>query len=187
MRPGRTGFMYVQDRRTGQVLSADPYAFVNSARGVDLSTGRLIPVPEKAPRMGRVTRMICPAAPGGKDWNPSAFSPRTGLIYVPHINLCMDHGAMEANYISGTPFLGAETRMYAGPGGHRGEFTAWDPIGRRVAWKIKEDLPVWSGARDRYGAAESGALEGPTGEAPVGDRRGACPTRSRSPGRFGRV
>ena len=146
VRPGRTGFMYVIDRRTGQVLAADPYAHVNSARGVDLSTGRLIPVPEKAPRMGRVVRDICPAAPGGKDWNPSAFSPRTGLLYVPHLNLCMDFGAMEANYVSGTPYLGADTRMYPGPGGNRGFFTAWDPVARRAVWRIREDLPLWSGA-----------------------------------------
>lgn len=146
VRPGRTGFMYVIDRRTGQVLAADPYAHVNSARGVDLATGRLIPVPEKAPRMGRVVRNICPAAPGGKDWNPSAFSPRTGLIYVPHLNLCMDFGAMEANYVAGTPYLGADSRMHAGPGGHRGVFTAWDPVARRAVWRIREDLPLWSGA-----------------------------------------
>jgi PQQ-dependent dehydrogenase (methanol/ethanol family) len=146
VRPGRTGFMYVIDRHTGQVLSADPYAFVNSARGVDLGTGRLQVVPEKAPRMGRVTRMICPAAPGGKDWNPSSFSPRTGLLYVPHLNLCMDSGMMSANYIAGTPYLGSETRMYAGPGGNRGVLTAWDPVARRAVWRIREDLPVWSGA-----------------------------------------
>jgi glucose dehydrogenase len=138
--------MYVMDRRTGQVLSADPYAYVNSAYGVDLASGRLQPVPEKAPRVGRAVRFICPAAPGGKDWNPSAFSPRTGLIYVPHLNLCMDYGASEANYIAGTPYLGADTRMYAAPGGNRGMVTAWDPVGRRAIWRIREDLPVWSGA-----------------------------------------
>jgi len=146
VRPGRTGFMYVIDRRTGQVLSADPYAFVNSARGVDLGTGRLIPVQEKVPRTGRVTRMICPAAPGGKDWNPSSFSPRTGLLYVPHLNICMDEGMSSANYIEGTPYLGSEARMYAGPGGNRGVFTAWDPVARRTVWRIREDLPLWSGA-----------------------------------------
>ena len=35
--------------------------------------------------------------------------------------------------------------MKAGPGGHRGALTAWDPAGARAAWTIKEDLPVWSG------------------------------------------
>lgn len=146
VRPGRNGYMYVQDRATGQVLSADPYGHINSAKGVDLKTGRLIPVKEKEPKVGRVVRGVCPAAPGAKDWNPSAFSPRTGLLYVPHINLCQDMGAMEANYISGTPYIGMDVKMYAGPGGNRGVFTAWDPVRRRAAWRIREDLPLWSGA-----------------------------------------
>ena len=144
--PGRNGYFYVFDRRTGQVLSATPYGYINSSKGVDLKTGRLIPVAEKAPKTGRVTRDICPASPGAKDWNPSAFSPVTGLVYIPHLNLCQDEGNMEANYISGTPYLGADVKMYAGPGGNRGVFTAWDPINRRKVWEIKEDLPLWSPA-----------------------------------------
>jgi len=146
LRPARNGFFYVHDRRTGQVLSATPYGYINSAKGVDLKTGRLIPVAEKEPKPGRVTRDICPAAPGAKDWNPAAFSPMTGLIYIPHLNLCMDEGVMEANYIAGTPYLGADAKMYAGPGGNRGVFTAWDPVNRRKVFEIKEDLPLWSPA-----------------------------------------
>jgi glucose dehydrogenase len=33
-----------------------------------------------------------------------------------------------------------------GPGGHRGEFTAWDPVRAKPVWKLKERFPVWSGA-----------------------------------------
>jgi glucose dehydrogenase len=146
LRPARNGFFYVIDRRNGQVLSATPYGYVNSAKGVDLRTGRYIPVPEKAPHPGRVVRNICPASPGMKDWNPSAFSPVTGLVYIPHNNLCQDEGVMEANYISGTPYVGADVKMYAGPGGNRGVFTAWDPLRRRAAWEIKEDLPLFGPA-----------------------------------------
>ena len=146
LRPARNGFFYVQDRRTGQVLSATPYGYINSAKGVDLKTGRYMPVAEKEPKAGRVVRDICPAAPGMKDWNPAAFSPATGLVYIPHLNLCMDEGVMEANYISGTPYVGADVKMYAGPGGNRGVFTAWDPVRRRAVWEIKEDLPLWSPA-----------------------------------------
>ena len=36
--------------------------------------------------------------------------------------------------------------MYAGPGGNRGAFDAWDPINKRAVWSIKEKFPVWSGA-----------------------------------------
>ena len=146
LRPARNGYFYVHDRRTGQVLSAKPYGFVNGYKGVDLKTGRILPATEKEPKQGRVVRNICPAAPGGKDWNPSAFSPLTGLVYMPHLNLCMDFGASEANYIAGTPYVGADVKMYAGPGGNRGVMTAWDPVHQRAAWEIKEDLPLWSPA-----------------------------------------
>ena len=146
LRPARDGFFYVQDRRSGQVLSATPFGYVNAYKGVDLKTGLMIPNTEKTTHAGRVVRDICPASPGMKDWNPSAFSPVTGLVYIPHNNLCMDYGAMQSNYISGTPYVGADVKMYAGPGGNRGVFTAWDPINRRAVWEIKEDLPVWSPA-----------------------------------------
>jgi glucose dehydrogenase len=138
--------MYVQDRRTGKVLSATPYTHINSYKGVDLKTGQLITVPEKRPAQKRAVRNICPGPPGAKDWNPSAFSPLTGLIYIPHLNICMDMGVKNANYIAGTPFVGADVKMYAGPGGNRGAFTAWDPVARRKVFEIKEDLPLWSPA-----------------------------------------
>ena len=146
VRPERTGYVYVLDRLTGQVLSANPFVHITSTRGVDLQTGRLIYNEEKQSVMGRVTRDICPAAPGGKDWNPSAYSPRTGMLYIPHNNLCMDHEGVEANYIAGTPYIGSNVKMYPGPGGHRGEFTAWDPVTGREVWKLTENFPVWSGA-----------------------------------------
>jgi PQQ-dependent dehydrogenase (methanol/ethanol family) len=145
IRPERTGYVYVLDRTTGEVLSANPFVHITSTKGVDLKTGALIHVDEKKPVMGKVIRDICPAAPGGKDWNPSAFSPRTGLVYIPHNNLCMDFEGMEANYIAGTPYVGASSKFYAGPGGHRGEYTAWDPVAGREVWKITEKFPVWSG------------------------------------------
>lgn len=146
IRPSRNGYFYVQDRRTGKVLTADPYSYINAYRGVDLRTGRLIPVKEKEPVKGRVVRNICPGPPGAKDWNPSAFSPATGLVYIPHLNICMDMGVQNANYIAGTPFVGADVKMYAGPGGNRGVFTGWDPVARKKIFEIKEDLPLWSPA-----------------------------------------
>jgi glucose dehydrogenase len=81
-----------------------------------------------------------------KDWQPSAYSPRTGWLYIPHNNLCMDYEGVEANYIAGTPYVGAQVRMRAGPGGHLGVFAAWDPLARRKVWEVRERFPVWSGA-----------------------------------------
>jgi PQQ-dependent dehydrogenase (methanol/ethanol family) len=145
-RPERNGFFYVIDRATGQVLSADKYGHATSIEQVDPRSGRPSYNAALTPQTGRVTRNICPASPGEKDWNPSAFSPRTGLVYIPHINLCMDVQPSEVNYIAGTPYVGTDVKMYAGPGGYRGVVTAWDPVKRRAAWEAKEDLPVWSGA-----------------------------------------
>lgn len=145
VRPGRTGYMYVMDRATGEVLSAEPFDTVTAYKGVDLKTGRIIPNEEKEPRVGKTITDICPAAPGAKDWQPTAWSPRTRLLYVPHQHLCMSFKASEAGYIAGTPYLGATADMYAGPGGHRGAFMAWDLVAKKQVWQIKEDFPVWSG------------------------------------------
>ena len=74
IRPERNGYMYVLDRITGEVLSADPYEYITVTRGIDLGTGRPVEVEEKEPRENEVMREICPAAPGAKDWQPSAFA-----------------------------------------------------------------------------------------------------------------
>jgi PQQ-dependent dehydrogenase (methanol/ethanol family) len=143
--PDRNGYVYVMDRATGEVLSAEPFVHITTTAGVDLETGELKYDASKYPHVGEVVRDVCPASPGGKDWQPSSFSPRTGLVYLPHQNLCQDSEGLEANYIAGTPYVGMNVKMTAGPGGHRGELTAWDPAAGRAAWKLREDLPVWSG------------------------------------------
>ncbi|HEX3486569.1 MAG TPA: methanol/ethanol family PQQ-dependent dehydrogenase [Micropepsaceae bacterium] len=144
--PGRNGYMYVLDRATGEVLSADAYDTITSNKGVDLKTGRPVPAAELTPTIGKNVMNVCPAAPVAKDWQPSAYSPRTKMLYVPHQHLCMDMKTSEVGYIAGTPYVGATVDMYAGPGGYRGEFMAWDPVQRKKSWAIKEKFPVWSGA-----------------------------------------
>jgi lanthanide-dependent methanol dehydrogenase len=146
LHPDRNGYVYLMDRTTGEILSAEPFGHITTTRGVDLKTGRPVEVEEKKPRFGAVVHDICPAAPGAKDWQPSAFSPRTGWLYIPHQNLCQDEEAVEANYIAGTPFVGANVKMYLGEGGHGGEFDAWDPVAGKKVWSITEPFPVWSGA-----------------------------------------
>lgn len=143
--PDRNGYMYVMDRTSGEVLSANPFVHITASKGVDLPSGKLIPVEEKKTGAGKVVTDICPGAPGGKDWQPSAFSPRTGWLYVPHNNLCMDFEAVEVSYIAGTPYVGATAVYKAGPGGNQGELTAWDPVAGRAVWGIKEKYPAWSG------------------------------------------
>jgi PQQ-dependent dehydrogenase (methanol/ethanol family) len=144
-RADRNGYVYVMDRATGEVLSAAPFVYVTSSTGIDMKTGRMKGVEQLGPKTGKVTRDICPSANGGKDWQPMSFSPKTGLLYIPHQNECMDEEGTEPNYIAGTPYVGANVRFRAGPGGHRGELTAWDPVHAKAVWKLKETFPVWSG------------------------------------------
>jgi PQQ-dependent dehydrogenase (methanol/ethanol family) len=145
VRPERNGFMYVIDRATGQVYSATPYGRITCATGVDLATGRLQVVEEKKPKFGKVIRDVQPASPGMKDWQPSSFSPKTGYLYVPHQNLTCDYEAVEAGYIAGTPYVGVNEKMYAGPGGFMGKIMAWDPVAKKEVWAKTERFPVWSG------------------------------------------
>ena len=145
VQPGRTGLIYVIDRVTGELLSATPYHHLTAITGVDMATGRMQLVPEKIPSPNRVVRDICPTAPGAKDWNPSAFSSQTGLLYIGHNNMCMDWESVATSYIAGTPYVGAEVRQMPGPGGNMGVFEAWDVVAGKSVWSIKERFPVWSG------------------------------------------
>jgi glucose dehydrogenase len=133
------------DRTTGEMISANTYGVVNALSGIDPKTGRPIHVEEKKTQAGKVIRDICPAASGAKDWTPSSYSPRTGLLYIPHQNVCMDEEAVQVNYIAGTPYVGANVKMKAGPGNYRGLFTAWDPVAGKAAWRTTEMFPLWSG------------------------------------------
>jgi alcohol dehydrogenase (cytochrome c) len=142
---GRNGYIYVLDRQTGKLISADPYDTINVSKGVDMKTGRIIRNEAKIPKLGQTVTDVCPVADGAKDWQPSAWSPKTHLIYVPHQHLCMNWKTSEVGYIAGTPYVGATVDMYAGPGGYRGEFMAWDPVQRKKVWAIKEKFPVWTG------------------------------------------
>ena len=146
LHPDRNGYVYVIDRTNGQVIKANPFVPVTTSTGVNLKTGALQYVADKATITGKVVRDLCPTAPGAKDWQPSAFSPRTGLLYIPHNNLCMDKEDLAVNYIAGTPYVGANVRMYEAPGGYGGAFTGWDPVTGKVVWNDPDMFPVWSGA-----------------------------------------
>jgi PQQ-dependent dehydrogenase (methanol/ethanol family) len=144
--PGRTGFIFVMDRETGEVLSAENFVPVTWASGYDLKTGMPIGNEDKRPHTNHYAMGVCPSSTGGKEFVPSAFSPKTGYIYIPAHNTCMDYAGEDVNYIAGTPYLGASVRMYPGPGGYQGELIAWDVANAKKVWSIKDpDFPVYSG------------------------------------------
>ena len=142
----RNAFAYTMDRATGEILVARPFANLNWSTGVDLNTGVPSVVPEKRTHQGATVQNICPPDIGGKDQQPAAFSPRTGLFYVPTNNECMDYTGIEASYIAGTPYWGAAMSRHPGPGGNRGAFIAWDATTGAVVWSIPDKFLVYSGA-----------------------------------------
>ena len=157
----RNGFAYVLDRQSGELLRAEPFVFVNWAKGVDLKTGRPIEDPSKRTSATQNTRDICPSAMGGKNQQPVSYSPRTGLFYVPSNNLCMDYEGVEVKYQAGQPYVGAIVVSKPGPGGNRGEFLAWDPVAGKKVWGIKEELSAWGGALSTGGdVVFYGTMEG---------------------------
>lgn len=147
LHPSRNGFMLVLDRQTGQLLSAGKFVgSTNWASGYNLKTGLPIRNPDKETHQRKVVAGICPATTGATGLAPSAVSPQTGYLYIPVRNTCMDFEGRAANYIAGTPFVGAMVKMYPGPGGFQGELLAWDIRDAKPAWAIKDKLfPITSG------------------------------------------
>jgi alcohol dehydrogenase (cytochrome c) len=142
----RNAFAYTIDRLTGEVLVATPFAYQNWSSGIDLATGMPKVVPAMQPKPGVKLENVCPPDIGGKDWQPSAFSPHTGLVYAGIFNLCMDVTDHPQSYIAGTPYDGMEMVRHPAPGGNWGEFMAWDPVAGKKVWAIKEHFMTMSGA-----------------------------------------
>ncbi len=144
----KNGFAYTIDRRTGELLVAEPFANVTWAKHINRSTGLPVLDTSKTTGVSRGdVKGICPSLEGGKSpASPSSYSPRTGLFYTASNNLCMNFEAAAVTRIPGTPYIGATTPYFAGPGGNMGEFLAWDAARGRKVWGIKEKFPVWSGS-----------------------------------------
>jgi PQQ-dependent dehydrogenase (methanol/ethanol family) len=152
----RNGFGYTLDRATGELLVAEKYdPATNWATHVDMATGRPQVVADySTDQQGEDvnTQNICPAALGSKDQQPAAFSPRTGLFYVPTNHVCMDYEPFRVEYVSGQPYVGATLSMF--PAGrvtgdgtdNLGNFIAWDAANGNIVWSLPETFSVWSGA-----------------------------------------
>ena len=108
------------------------------------------------------TQGICPAALGSKDQQPAAFSPKTGLFYVPTNHVCMDYEPFKVSYTAGQPYVGATLSMY--PAAGRQQPRQLHRLGRRqgkIVWSDPEQFSVWSGALATAGdVVFYGTLEG---------------------------
>lgn len=86
--PGKTGIIYTLDRKTGEFLWASPTVRQNVVGSIDGATGKISGNPASVFTTEDQALEICPAFTGGKNWPPGAYSPRTGLMYMPLENLC---------------------------------------------------------------------------------------------------
>ena len=97
----RNGFLYTMERANGQMVMAKPYVDrVNWTKGIDQKTGKPLDYdPTKdiqiyagtaTPMPGDLTKRMCPSASGGNNYWPSAYSPRTKLMYIPALTACAD-------------------------------------------------------------------------------------------------
>jgi PQQ-dependent dehydrogenase (methanol/ethanol family) len=160
MQAPKNGFFYVLDRITGELISADPYAEVTWASGIDLESGRPIETPQA--RYTTEISMIMPGPSGAHNWHPMSYNPATGLVYLPTLqgtsfpyaldagfrhragawNLGVVNGTMagiaaraDSEYTEGT---GPETRS-------PGALVAWDPIAREPRWVVDYPFQVNGG------------------------------------------
>lgn len=167
----RNGFGYTVDRKSGLPLVAEKYdPAVNWSTGVDLDPksptyGRPAVVASKSTFLNGPdvnTTNVCPAALGTKDQQPAAYSPLTGLFYVPTNHVCMDYEPFKVSYTAGQPYVGATLSMYPPKGeSHMGAFIAWDASKGKIVWSNKEQFSVWSGVLTTAGGiACVGTLEG---------------------------
>lgn len=163
----RNGFGYTLDRVTGELLVAEKFdPAVNWATHVDMETGRPQVVAKYSTDHNGEdvdTKGICPAALGSKDQQPAAYSPRTGLFYVPTNHVCMNYEPFEVSYTAGQPYVGATLSMFPAPDSHGGlgNFIAWDAEKGKIVWSLPEPFSVWSGALATGGGVVFyGTLEG---------------------------
>ncbi len=160
----RNGFFYALDRINGSFVAGKQYVDeLNWTPGLDPKTGKPINYdpnrdvqvynPGSHGSRGRpLSDRLCPSITGGKNWQPSAYNPRLGLIYIPSIEGC---GRIETNEqvdffdqggtlkprerYTGGPFKAPERRLY-------GALKAVDPTTGDTKANLKLDYPNYAGA-----------------------------------------
>ena len=140
----RNGFAYMLDRTNGTLLVG------REVRASDQLGQRHRP--EDGPARSRIRAKRTEAGRrhqghlSRRRWearisSPSAYSPRTKLIYAGTNNLCMNYEGVEVQYIAGAPYVGANVRIFPGPRRLQGEFMAWDPAPARRSGASRNRIP----------------------------------------------
>ena len=151
----RNGFFYVNDATTGKLVNAFPFVKKTTwASSIDLKTGRPNYIDENRPgdptapgmdgKKGK-TAFAAPGFLGGKNQMPMAYSPKTGLFYVPTNEWGMDIWNEPISYKKGAAYLGAGFTIKPLFEDHIGSLRAIDPKTGKVAWEVKNTAPLWGG------------------------------------------
>ncbi|TDX82145.1 alcohol dehydrogenase (cytochrome c) [Neorhizobium sp. R1-B] len=150
----RNGFFYVLNREDGKFVSAHPFVKnITWAKGID-KTGRPIynednrPGDAAAAANGSKGQQVfaVPSFLGGKNWMPMAYSPKTGLFYVPSNEWGMDIWNEPISYKKGAAYLGAGFTIKPLFEDHIGSLKAIDPNTGEIKWEYKNGAPLWGGA-----------------------------------------
>lgn len=155
MQAPKNGFFYVIDRRTGELISARNFVPVNWASGIDPATGR--PVQNEQARIDRTGKpaVVLPGPGGAHNWQPMAFSPRTGLVYVPAVVAAFPYipdlhwQPVRQGWNTGMDFAAAampadQKVRSAAADATRGQLIAWDPVAQSARWRVEFKGP-WNG------------------------------------------
>jgi alcohol dehydrogenase (cytochrome c)/quinohemoprotein ethanol dehydrogenase len=153
LQPCKNGFYYVLDAKSGEVLLAEPFTLVNWAHGVDLETGRPRVNPEA--RYASKPWNLAPGVQGAHGWHSNAYSPDTGLIYVPTQDAWFpmvadpNYKPSATGYNLGIDFASQVTYYRDNPGAKRGfvgYLQAMDPATGKQLWKSTENQGPTGGA-----------------------------------------
>ncbi|WP_371323459.1 PQQ-dependent methanol/ethanol family dehydrogenase [Dechloromonas sp. ZY10] len=150
----RNGFFFVNDRTNGKLLGAYPFLKkITWATGYDMSTGRPIYTPDGRPgnpadegdgKKGKVV-FSAPSFLGGKNQQQMAYSPQTGLFYIPANEWAMDIWNEPVAYKKGAAYLGAGFTIKPLNDDHIGVLRALDPASGKIVWENKNYAPLWGG------------------------------------------
>jgi alcohol dehydrogenase (cytochrome c) len=153
----KNGFFYVLDRTNGKLIKAFPFVEkISWAKGID-DKGRPEYVPDVRPpdpsapgEKGKAV-FVVPSFLGGKNWQPMAYSPNTGLFYVPANEWSMDMWNETATYKKGAMYLGAGFTIKPVFDDHIGALKAIDPKTGAVKWQQNNRAPLWGGVLTTHG------------------------------------
>ncbi|MEP7272614.1 MAG: PQQ-dependent dehydrogenase, methanol/ethanol family [Acidobacteriota bacterium] len=150
----KNGFFYVIDRRTGELLSAEKYVQVTWATHIDKTTGRPVENPAVTD-FSKEPKLIWPSPYGGHNWQPMAFHPGTGLVYIPAQEMPFVMASDPAfkvisleNWNTATVPAGIPEDRLSVNGLLTitgGKLLAWDPVNQREAWRIDQKHPFNGG------------------------------------------